>query len=100
MDFLCTFLSALSVFCSFHPSFQQSCPILSTQGEEVEGTIAVLEDSKEMQPSEAEMPFPNALKEGANPSHFGQAEEPASLPQEHTVRILHTQWNLSRVFLC
>lgn len=96
MDFLCTFLSALYVFCSFHPSFQHlPCPILLTQGEEVEGTIAVLEDSKEMQPSEAEMPFPSALKEGANPSHFGQVEEPAILPQERTVRILHTQWNLS-----
>ncbi|ETE73710.1 Septin-4, partial [Ophiophagus hannah] len=59
---------------------------LESEGEEVEGTIAVLEDSKEMQPSEAEMPFAGALKEGANPSYFGQAEEPASIPQEHTIK--------------
>ncbi|KAG8122862.1 hypothetical protein E2320_018304, partial [Naja naja] len=60
--------------------------LTSEHGEEVEGTIAVLEDSKEMQPSEAEMPLAGALKEGANPSYFGQAEEPASIPQEHTIK--------------
>ncbi|XP_063147112.1 septin-4-like [Candoia aspera] len=52
----------------------------------MEGTVAALEESKEMQPNEAEMPFAGALREGANPSLFGQTEEPASIPQEHTIK--------------